>query len=419
VPIVVVLILLIGINNLLLGYALAVWMGYGPTSGVVADFVLQLWPAGVPAAPDARLPEPIAPLMPKRRPAPTTETTLPEVGPAASQPIAMLVHDLNRAVLNSAAKMTDMDRRIRALHGQYDLATVGQCVADVLAECESYLTAQSQALEQLHGPGDAQQALGPLAEQIELANLELSAQIETVTGHLRHMSLQSDAAITAERLLSEVHELRVAWHRLRDQQDQSFLAAVQSQGTLAAIDAPLKTDALTALPNCLGITERLEQWWAERGSRPLVAALVDLDAFGTLNKDHGWHVGDRILIHVGRCLSKTAGGDMLVGRYFGPRFLVAARDAQPADLASGVQRVRQALEQTTFSSNGRTFGTTLSAATSDAGPNEAPADFLKRLDLTLAEARTSGPNQVYLCSDGQIQPAGPLPSEASPQVVEL
>lgn len=419
----VILILIVGINNLLLGYAAAVWLGYGPPSGAGVDLILRLWPVNAAPWPAARMPEPIAPLVPKRRAERTAELKAPATSPAASDaappPIEMLVYDLNRAVLNSTAKLTDIDTRLRTVQGQADLATVGQSVADLLADCESYLSEQSQATERFHGRAGELGPLGALAEQIEIANLELSAQIETSISHLRQMSLQSDPAVTADRLLTEIHELRVARHRLRDQQDQAFLAVVRQEDQWAALDTLLKTDALTGLPNRVGLEECLEQWWQQRASQSPVVAMVDLDEFGNLNKMYGPRAGDRILSHVGECLRKSGGEAALVGRYAGKRFIAAARDVSAAAWAASLQHCRQSIERTTFHSQSQTVRPTLSAVVAAPGSEESLADFLKRLDLTLAEARTRGPNQVSLSVDGRIEAVGPVDSGTDQQTVEL
>lgn len=393
----IVLILIIGINSLLMGYGLAVLLGYGPPSGAGTDWLLSL----VPAAPgkSAKRAEPLArsalfvgPSRPAEQgpsPAPASH----EEGAFDDRHVEMLLHGLNQAVLRSGRKAEEIDARLRAFQGQYDPASIGQCAAELLADCEALLSVQSEATARFRDRAAQVGTPRSLVEQSELANLELSAQIETAIGHLRQIDGQSDLAAAAERLLYEIHDLHVARNRLRDDQAQLFVAIARHEARLISIDERLKTDALTGSPNRVGLEAALAQWWHDGlpASRPLSAALLDLDHFGNLSKAHGSRAGDGILRHVGQCLLQATGEGRLVGRYAGQRFLVVALEVDRAGLAGMVERARRSIERTDFRCRGQSIQVTVSAAMDELAAGEGPAEFLQRLEQTLADVRHREP----------------------------
>jgi diguanylate cyclase (GGDEF)-like protein len=432
----VVLVLIIGINSLALGYALAVWLGYGPTSGPVVELLQSLWPWDPPvvsstepvSAPQAVAAPAHVPLAP-----PPVETPLPpkpsaeESAPAksvvaqesvvAAEPagddpsLEAAVFGLNEPVLRSAAQITEIDTRLRALQGQGDAATLQQCVVELLADCETFLARQREANGRFHQRVDE---LGPathLTEQIELANLEQSAQTETVIAHLRQMDFQADPDVVAEHLLTEIHDLRAGRHRLRDAQEQVLAAIARHTGRLATIDASLATDPLTELPNRAGLEAALDAWWRadEVEASTLCAALVDLDGFGDLNRAYGSRAGDQVLRHLGQCLRQTAGPDGLMGRYAGQRFLLVARHVTPADLAARADQMRVEFEQTPCACGNLTIDATVSAVIAARNADETLAAFCQRLEQSLVEARGGGANHTVLCTPEGLLPVVPTP----------
>jgi hypothetical protein len=55
-----------------------------------------------------------------------------------------------------------------------------------------------------------------IAEEIDYANMEQSAQIETTLSNLNHLDLTDNPEEGANRLIKELAGLRFARHRLRD-----------------------------------------------------------------------------------------------------------------------------------------------------------------------------------------------------------
>lgn len=80
------------------------------------------------------------------------------------------------------------------------------------------------------------------------------------------------------------------------------MCELRSREQLLAIQAT--TDSLTGLLNRAAFTERLEDSCA-RGER-LMLAFVDLNGFRDVNDTFGHHVGDEVLVEMGRRLCRVA-----------------------------------------------------------------------------------------------------------------
>lgn len=125
------------------------------------------------------------------------------------------------------------------------------------------------------------------------------------------------------------------------------LAAFRDE--LAQAYQAARTDRLTGLGNRLGFVDGAEA--ARQQGGPAVVGIADLDGFKQVNDANGHVVGDHVLRHVSRVLTRHAGDDAVVARLGGDEFglcfvgATAVRRAQrfasavAADLATGVDLV--------------------------------------------------------------------------------
>ncbi len=425
--------LAIAVVNIGVGFAVAMHLGYGPPSMAEAWRTLcgQAAPALAAPAPAASSPTSPASARPSVHEAeadpgpppaesppatdvagdepaePVEETDLPQPSHPAvwnldERYVETSVLKLNIAMLRSGVKVTEIDTRLRACKGEYDSQTIQQCLEDLKQDCETYLVEQSQAAEQFHQRLDELGALASMGEQIEMTNLEQAAQIETTLSNLHHMDFSDDLQAAGERLLAEIDKLRAARHKLRDSQEQAFLAIARQEGRLGHIEDQLKRDRLTQLFNRVGLEATLHQWWEEGrpSQQELCVALLDLDKFQSVNEKHGSQAGDRVLYHVAQYLLGAAGEGNLVARFAGQQFSIVTVNQGPRTVTKNLELIRQSVERMTFARGDNSLSLTVSVAITPIQPDDTPETLFGRVEDTLAKAKQAGHNRTFF-HDGE------------------
>ncbi len=134
-------------------------------------------------------------------------------------------------------------------------------------------------------------------------------------------------SMTAERL--SLAEVRGTYLDLRvDRLDDGTLSMTLEDvtGTVALEDRlrhQASHDALTSLPNRALFEERLAGTLATAtADAPVALVLVDIDGFRDVNEAYGLHLGDQLLVEVGRRLVREVRGAAVVSRIDGDQFAV-------------------------------------------------------------------------------------------------
>ena len=109
-------------------------------------------------------------------------------------------------------------------------------------------------------------------------------------------------------------------------------------------------DVLTSLYNRAYFIERLreELLRAERYSRPLAVAVIDLDHFKHVNDEWGHHAGDAVLREVAHLLRADMRRTDIVARYGGEEFALIFPETTEVEARLKLDRVRQHLADTRF-----------------------------------------------------------------------
>lgn len=422
----------LGILNVSLGYALAVFLGYGPESLKEAWIALGLdrWQVGIaheqravvsaesfPTAPselealldadagaqievepyDEPYDEDVAQLL---RPAG------PDIWDLNEKYVETSILKLNIAMMRSGARATEIDTRLRAIRGHADPGTVQRCLDELKTDCELYLAEQSEAAERLHQRIGELGELKWLGEEIEMANMEQAAQIETTLSNLAHMDFRSDLEAAVTRLLAEIGHLRVARHKLRDSQEKAFLVIARYENRMDKIERQLFNDPLTKLRNRIGLEALLWEWWQQnrQQSRPMTAALYDLDGFGKINELHGPLIGDRILHRLAEFIQQNLAENDLVARFAGQQFVVLICDIGPRVATRNAEFIRQSLERVTFQHEGTEISLTACAAITEIKPDDVYDKVLDRLEETMKQAKQAGPNRMFVHDGRRAEP---------------
>ena len=162
------------------------------------------------------------------------------------------------------------------------------------------------------------------------------------------------------------------------------------------------TDAMTGLQNYRAFRTQLEEELrrANRYEHPLGLLLMDLDNFKRVNDLHGHPVGDRLLAHTAAVLRASLRDTDLPTRYGGEEFAILCPETNLVDAALVAERIRAAIESSTFSvSETEVLSITVSIGVA-AFPTEADseASLVHKADNALYQAKKEGRNRVRLAA---------------------
>lgn len=162
-----------------------------------------------------------------------------------------------------------------------------------------------------------------------------------------------------------------------------------------------RIDPLTGVINRLGLLEASETLLARARSRreSIGVLLIDADHFKSINDRFGHDDGDRVLLELVANIRRMLRAGDLVGRVGGEEFLVLSPTVKEADLLALAERIRGAVERTSFQIAGESYALTVSIGAALAGPDEPDMMVVRRrADAALYEAKRAGRNRVMISS---------------------
>lgn len=287
--------------------------------------------------------------------------------------VEMSIMKLNIAMMKSGMHATQLDTRLRAARGSMSLDFVSRCRDELRDDCEEYLQQQQELSTQLSRRIEELGDLKSLGEEIEMSILEQAAQIETTLSNLKHMNFEADLEEAGGRLIAELNNLRIARHNLRDRQEEAFLTVSRYENRLDAIEERLFNDPLTNLRNRVGLEVTLHQWWKKRlhTKRQMSIMLFNIENFGDINEEIGHATGDRMLKAFADEIRTMAGRSGLAARFAGDDFFVLLRDKGPNQATKEFEVFRQSVQRRTFVSSGISTKVTITSAITAVSPEDA------------------------------------------------
>lgn len=164
-------------------------------------------------------------------------------------------------------------------------------------------------------------------------------------------------------------------------------------------------DTLTNLPNRRLLLDRLEQamFRAQREKSIISVLFVDIDHFKKINDTFGHDYGDTVLNMTANKLGSWIRKTDIIGRQGGDEFIIVLSDVKGrADVNSVIESIMEAFKAP-FQVDSQLISVTLSIGISiyEGDSRETLKDIMKKADLALYEAKTTGRNMFRFYSETQ------------------
>lgn len=163
--------------------------------------------------------------------------------------------------------------------------------------------------------------------------------------------------------------------------------------TIEELGQLVRTDSLTGVLNRRGFVEALRREAARAEGRAcgLALVLIDLDHFKRVNDRWGHPVGDRVLQAFAARLEDLVRSSDVVGRWGGEEFVVMMRRPAPGEALFLADRLRRAIEESTFPTVG---AMTASFGVAEMEPGVTIEAVLDAADEALYRAKAQGRNRT-------------------------
>jgi diguanylate cyclase (GGDEF)-like protein len=313
---------------------------------------------------------------------------------------------LNIAMKKSGQFSSELDWRLRSARGTLTQEDIKQFLNELRDDCRDYLESQANITEQMKLRLDEFGDLKNLAEEIDYANMEQSAQIETTLSNLNHLALTDNPEEGANRLIKEIAGLRFARHRLQDMQDRAFVHIIFNEKREEMIPQRLFIDESFGIYSRIGIEITLHQWWQQKRyeKETIIFALLDFVKFGEANEEHGITACDKAFKFFSDLLKERFDQPNLTGLYSGNCFLVAIVNSTPKKAIAEIERFRQWCDKATLRLNGsaETMHLQLTCAMTEVLMAQSQNEVLTALDKALITAKKTGRNHTYYYVPGPL-----------------
>ncbi len=132
----------------------------------------------------------------------------------------------------------------------------------------------------------------------------------------------------------------------------------------------------------------------KRENSPLSIAILDLDDFKNLNDTHGHTVGDAMLEHFAKVVTRTLRIEDVFCRYGGEEFIILFQNQSVKQAVVAIERTLQLVENSLLDFEDNTYSITFSAGITDVNLNEPINDSIKLADDALYKAKNLGKNRI-------------------------
>lgn len=222
---------------------------------------------------------------------------------------------------------------------------------------------------------------------------------------LGHVAKNGDPAALRREVSTTIESLTSALNERKARSDAALFALNQRVSALSVeLDRAKKDgeiDALTQLYNRRAFNAELEKLVevGEHFSDSTVLVLLDLDRFKAVNDTYGHPAGDAVIAAAAKSLLRSFSrqGDF-VARYGGEELAVIVRDSSVDSTMKHVQRFLEVVRKLVVSTGGHKISFTASAGLASFKRQESLAEWIRRADEALYEAKRSGRDRAVLAA---------------------
>lgn len=239
----------------------------------------------------------------------------------------------------------------------------------------------------------------PIALEVGLGWLAMaSVQAWTARDLHRELGRELDSALRNKSLLELLSKASAELQLASAQKEEKNADLAAALGQLKTL---VSHDQLTGAYSRRYIFEQIDRFAAmrQRNGAPLSAVMFDLDHFKVINDTHGHATGDRALQEVVRSVGGSLReGDMLA-RVGGEEFLVLLPMTELSAAMVMTERLRQVLADTSINTDsGCPVFLPASFGVAELLPSEDQAEWLRRIDTALYQAKSQGRNTFVAAS---------------------
>ncbi len=168
------------------------------------------------------------------------------------------------------------------------------------------------------------------------------------------------------------------------------------EAQLVQVSGLVREDPLTKALNRRGLEDAYEREAAraDRQTKPMCVALLDIDNFKHLNDVHGHQAGDEALVHLARVVKRTMRPGDILARYGGEEFLLLLPETRAEEAVEVMTRLQRNLTRTFFLHDNERVLITFSAGVAQREAGEGHTDAIARADKALYRAKQAGKNRV-------------------------
>jgi diguanylate cyclase (GGDEF)-like protein len=196
------------------------------------------------------------------------------------------------------------------------------------------------------------------------------------------------------------------------------VVAYENASRFVELQTLSRTDTLTSLNNRRSFFELAERR-LQRSTDDVVAVMIDIDRFKSINDEHGHRVGDQVIREIAARLDRSVRQRDVLGRYGGEEFAVLATARTTAEGHTLGERLRTAVADRPVDTDAGPLDVTVSIGVHRPTEPGGTADRLLNVaDRALYEAKRAGRNRVVV-DDGPSTTTAPPAAGNAPDPDDL